>query len=248
MSDNEVMIYEEDGDIQDEGTTEIEYLESEMQEIPVKEEYKQKPVKEEYSQKSVKEEHSQKRYSLRERPKKPDQNKPTKALDTTQKNRFIPIRPKPYPSALIIKQQTSEDLSGTSVPVLPHHIIVTIPSKDKTQYIFPNVSLNKNINNDKTIKLNGDTKNVPAKTRVQINEKVIKKSISTATNKVVHNVNKASPVSSKDSIELFFESMAQSVLNLPQKVQANIKMKICQVVTMAEIKYSNNNKTKSRPT
>ncbi|XP_020291757.1 uncharacterized protein LOC109858647 [Pseudomyrmex gracilis] len=231
MSDNEGMVYEEDGDIQDEGTTEIEYLESEMQEI--------KPV-------YVKEEHNEKRYSLGERTKKTDKSL---TKDTTQKNRFIPIRPKPYPSALIIKQQTGEDLSATSVPVLPHHIIVTIPSKDKTQYIFPtNVSLNKNIN-EKTIKLNGDTKIVPVKTRVQTNEKVIKKSCqSIATNKVVHNVNKASPVSSKDSIELFFESMAQSVLNLPQRVQANIKMKICQVVTMAEIKYSNNNKTKSRPT
>lgn len=41
----------------------------------------------------------------------------------------------------------------------------------------------------------------------------------------------------KNSVELFFESMAKTVLNLPTHVQAEIKMEICRVVTMAEIKY-----------
>ncbi|KAF7406467.1 hypothetical protein HZH68_005836 [Vespula germanica] len=42
----------------------------------------------------------------------------------------------------------------------------------------------------------------------------------------------------KSSIELFFESMAQTVLSLPMHVQAEIKMEICKLVTKAEIKYS----------
>ena len=41
----------------------------------------------------------------------------------------------------------------------------------------------------------------------------------------------------KSSVELFFESMAKTVLNLPIHIQAEIKMEICKVVTMAEIKY-----------
>jgi len=41
----------------------------------------------------------------------------------------------------------------------------------------------------------------------------------------------------KNSIELFFESMAQTVLNLPNEVQADIKMQICKIVTKAEIQY-----------
>nr|KAF7430014.1 hypothetical protein H0235_006412 [Vespula pensylvanica] len=42
----------------------------------------------------------------------------------------------------------------------------------------------------------------------------------------------------KSSIELFFESMAQTVLSLPMHVQAEIKMEICKLVTKAEIEYS----------
>jgi len=49
--------------------------------------------------------------------------------------------------------------------------------------------------------------------------------------------NKAISKSHKNSIELFFESMAQTVLNLPNEVQADIKMQICRIVTKAEIQY-----------
>ncbi|XP_046488166.1 uncharacterized protein [Neodiprion pinetum] len=44
--------------------------------------------------------------------------------------------------------------------------------------------------------------------------------------------------SSTSSVELFFESMAQTVMNLPMRAQAEIKMEICKLVTRAEIKYS----------
>ncbi|XP_046748247.1 uncharacterized protein LOC124412432 [Diprion similis] len=40
------------------------------------------------------------------------------------------------------------------------------------------------------------------------------------------------------SVELFFESMAHTVMNLPMRAQAEIKMEICKLVTRAEIKYS----------
>jgi len=41
------------------------------------------------------------------------------------------------------------------------------------------------------------------------------------------------------SIELFFDSMAQTVKKLPPKAQADIKMHICKLVTEAEMQYSN---------
>lgn len=42
----------------------------------------------------------------------------------------------------------------------------------------------------------------------------------------------------KSSIELFFDSMAQTVKRLPPKAQADIKMDICKIVTEAELRYS----------
>lgn len=43
------------------------------------------------------------------------------------------------------------------------------------------------------------------------------------------------------SIELFFDSMAQTVKKLPPKAQADIKMHICKLVTEAEVRYSGQN-------
>lgn len=45
----------------------------------------------------------------------------------------------------------------------------------------------------------------------------------------------------KSSIELFFDSMAQTVKRLPPKAQADIKMNICKIVTEAEVRYSGGN-------
>ncbi|XP_011310867.1 uncharacterized protein [Fopius arisanus] len=42
----------------------------------------------------------------------------------------------------------------------------------------------------------------------------------------------------KTSIELFFDSMAQTVRLLPPKAQAEVKMSVCRIVTDAEVKYS----------
>lgn len=47
------------------------------------------------------------------------------------------------------------------------------------------------------------------------------------------------------SIELFFDSMAQTVKKLPPKAQADIKMRICKLVTEAEVQYSGQNMPQS---
>lgn len=50
---------------------------------------------------------------------------------------------------------------------------------------------------------------------------------------------------SKSSIELFFDSMAQTMKKLPPKAQADIKMNICKIVTEAEVQYSDQNTSRS---
>lgn len=49
----------------------------------------------------------------------------------------------------------------------------------------------------------------------------------------------------KSSIELFFDSMAQTVKRLPPKAQADIKMNICKIVTEAEVRFSGQNTPQS---
>lgn len=49
----------------------------------------------------------------------------------------------------------------------------------------------------------------------------------------------------KSGIELFFDSMAQTVKRLPPKAQADIKMNICKIVTEAELRYSGRNTPQS---
>lgn len=47
----------------------------------------------------------------------------------------------------------------------------------------------------------------------------------------------------KTSVELFFNSMAQTVKSLPPKVQAEIKLNVCRIVTAAETKHLKNKTT-----
>ncbi|KAK0183402.1 hypothetical protein PV327_001448 [Microctonus hyperodae] len=44
-----------------------------------------------------------------------------------------------------------------------------------------------------------------------------------------------------DSLDLFFQSMAHTVSHLPSEIQAKIKMEICKVISIAEIKYCSQN-------
>ncbi|XP_043267986.1 uncharacterized protein [Venturia canescens] len=41
-----------------------------------------------------------------------------------------------------------------------------------------------------------------------------------------------------DGVDLFFQSMAQTVVSLPVPIQARIKMDICKIIAKAEMKYS----------
>ncbi|KAK0081053.1 hypothetical protein PV325_012889 [Microctonus aethiopoides] len=50
-------------------------------------------------------------------------------------------------------------------------------------------------------------------------------------------------IQSDDSLDLFFQSMAHTVSHLPSEIQAKIKMEICKVISMAEIKYCSQNTT-----
>lgn len=56
---------------------------------------------------------------------------------------------------------------------------------------------------------------------------------------------KNSPAGGKTSIELFFNSMAQTVKLLPLKAQVDIKMAVCRIVTEAEVQYSKHNTAKN---
>lgn len=51
---------------------------------------------------------------------------------------------------------------------------------------------------------------------------------------------------SSNSVELFFKSMARSVMKLPTAIQAEIKMEICKIVTRAEIKNSLSETSRSK--
>lgn len=53
-----------------------------------------------------------------------------------------------------------------------------------------------------------------------------------------NNCDQAYLSDNKSSIELFFASMAQTVKKFPAKMQADIKMNICKIVTEAEMRYS----------
>ena len=78
-----------------------------------------------------------------------------------------------------------------------------------------------------------------------------------AANSPVKNASKADDMQSnnfdqvylapegKSSIEIFFDSMAQTVKRLPPKAQADIKMNICKIVTEAELQYSGRNTPQS---
>lgn len=62
---------------------------------------------------------------------------------------------------------------------------------------------------------------------------------SNAAKKSDTNFDQVLTSATKTSLELFFDSMAQTVKKLPSKAQADIKMNICKIVTEAEIRYSN---------
>ncbi|XP_029177262.1 uncharacterized protein LOC114945294 isoform X2 [Nylanderia fulva] len=151
------------------------------------------------------------------------------------KDRFRPIRPKPLPTAASPLKSKSFGMSPTlnTSTLTPN---ASVPSKDKTRSLTTVDSKTNHSTN------NGDTGNItPATKECKTTNKNVNANLNTMTNsKSLHNTisNKTTSISHKSSVELFFASMAQTVLNLPREVQADIKMQICKIVTMAEAKYS----------
>lgn len=95
---------------------------------------------------------------------------------------------------------------------------------DETVEIQNSITANNDCNNDNNISSNSN-----------INDNSTSNSDCSKYLSIIKNTSK----SHKNSIELFFESMAQTVLNLPNEMQADIKMQICKIVTEAEIQYYN---------
>nr|XP_012223596.1 PREDICTED: uncharacterized protein LOC105672905 [Linepithema humile]XP_012223597.1 PREDICTED: uncharacterized protein LOC105672905 [Linepithema humile] len=148
-----------------------------------------------------------------------------------KKVRYRPIRPKPFPpgASLLRHKMFGTPLMLNMSTLTSNRVIVTVPSKDKTQ----NITLN---DLSKTTVDNNDRSTISKESKT--NEKAIENSnIKINTEKGLRKAKTVSHLPCKSSIELFFESMAQTVLNLPTEVQADIKMKICKLVTMAEMKY-----------
>ncbi|CAL1674832.1 unnamed protein product [Lasius platythorax] len=149
------------------------------------------------------------------------------------KDRFRPIRPKPLPPGASPLRHKSFGMPPTlNMSTLTPN--VTVPSKDKTRCLTTLDSSSKTncirVDNDDTGSIIPEVKECKINKNINANLNIMSNS------KGLRNT-KAS-LSHKSSIELFFASMAQTVLNLPREVQADIKMQICKIVTMAEVKYS----------
>lgn len=146
--------------------------------------------------------------------------------------KYRPIRPKPYISNVAVKNKLLEiPWNVNSNPLI---VTTSLPGKDKVRDVTAqNSSKSKT---DNYVKLVGDNVGVVTKKGNSDNKSATGNSNNVAAGKDSRNVKSPSkyPVG---GIELFFESMAQAVLNLPTHVQAEIKMEICKLVTMAEIKY-----------
>ncbi|KAL6265499.1 hypothetical protein P5V15_002295 [Pogonomyrmex californicus] len=193
---------------------------------------------------------------------------------TLRKDRFRPIRPKPLQSFSISKHKLGMPSMNMSTFLSNRIIIPNIPNKEKIQYTTSS-NISNEINNCIKPQTNSDNKNsnkINSKNINNSNNNTASILSITEENKVdtivktedfnnycnnnsdnsnTDNSNnsksndKVISKTHKNSIELFFESMAQTVLNLPKEVQADIKMQICKIVATAEIKYCGS-KTKSK--
>lgn len=150
------------------------------------------------------------------------------------KPKYRPIRPKPYISSVLLKNKLIEIQPTWNISSSNPLIVTTsIPSKDKTQEVTVQDSPKSKTNN--YVKLVRDNA-ITVKKEIDSDQDSTGNSNVVTIGKDLQNVKSPNkyPVG---GIELFFESMAQAVLNLPRHIQAEIKMEICKLVTMAEIKY-----------
>ncbi|XP_035734595.1 uncharacterized protein LOC118447145 [Vespa mandarinia] len=154
--------------------------------------------------------------------------------------KYRPIWPKPYQPSFLNKPKIfglPSTMNEFSALNSASRIIVTttMPSKEKIQDCTTLSKPNKRTRNySKSI--TGNSNSLKLLTKENGNEKNNNKN--NATSRKEFSFIKMQDRDNKGSIELFFESMAQTVLSLPMHVQAEIKMEICKLVTMAEIKYS----------
>lgn len=163
-------------------------------------------------------------------------------INTEQKMspKYRPIWPKPYQPSLLNKPKVFGLPSTTNEfsPINPASRIIvttTVPSKEKLQdctTLSKPTKRTRNYSKSTT----GSSNGLKLLTKENGNEKNHSKN--NATSRKDYNFIKMQDKDNKGSIELFFESMAQTVLSLPMHVQAEIKMEICKLVAMAEIKYS----------
>ncbi|XP_051160637.1 uncharacterized protein LOC127281143 [Leptopilina boulardi] len=161
--------------------------------------------------------------------------------------KYRPIRPKPSSQLNSVTRTTTNKLQNLT-PIVNFNttpgFIVTAPSSSSSSstsavikkekghetYVSANsivnnrgITLSKMMTNGAGIVGNKDNNNLLSTTTLSSNE--------------LQNGKVKLRNTPKNSVELFFESMAKTVLNLPTHIQAEIKMEICRVVTMAEIKY-----------
>lgn len=156
-----------------------------------------------------------------------------------RRDRFRPIRPKPVSSAALVSKSKLLEMSSTlNIPTLLSNRFIFTTSlldKNKSQHVssLDNGAKKKNHRMDD----NGVESVAPIVRERNVCETRTDKNSNTITiNNSLSNV-RSTTNSQKDSVELFFESMAQTVLNLPTEVQADIKMQICKIITNAEMKY-----------
>ncbi|XP_015605721.1 uncharacterized protein LOC107272758 [Cephus cinctus] len=152
--------------------------------------------------------------------------------------KYRPIRPKPYQSNIVI------DNHANFIPPM----MTLSPTKSVTNFETRSSTKSKRKNREviidpanikvESFQRSGGVERSIERNRLKSHE--IAQSImdNTVENKQVGH--------GKDSIELFFDSMAQTVLSLPMHVQAKIKMDICRLVTMAEIEHSTPTRTFNR--
>ncbi|XP_071560119.1 uncharacterized protein [Temnothorax nylanderi] len=128
-------------------------------------------------------------------------------------NRFRPIRPKPL------------QLDVFSVVLLPRHTfelqpdMMNMTTSPSNRVVVPSTVLVKEI--------------ITPSDSNTINENDTNNSNSNLNDSYSDN----SSCRKNSSIQLFFESMTQTMLSLPKEVQARVKMQICEIVTKAEIQH-----------
>lgn len=153
-------------------------------------------------------------------------------------SKYRPIRPKPYTTS--DKAYTSKNkllgispaLNMSALSSSNRFIVTSIPSKGKIQDVTVLDGTSSNETSSYIKSLNG----IPTLTK-EINDN--KNGTGSNVTAIGQNQRIAKILNKrpKRSIELFFDSMAQTVSKLPAYIQAEIKMEICKLVTKAEISH-----------